>query len=63
MCYNTTQGDVPGQRDGVFRELERKRAKMSGVWCFLVPNSTDFADKMGGYGPGDAGRTNGICDF
>ena len=38
-------------------------AKMSDVWCFLVLNSTDFADKTGGYGLDDTRQTNGICDF
>lgn len=36
---------------------------MSDIWCFLVPNSTDFADETGDYGLGDTRRTNGICDF
>ncbi len=36
---------------------------MSDIWCFLVPNSTDFADETTGYGLGDTRRTNGICDF
>ncbi len=36
---------------------------MSDDWYCFGPESTDFADKMGGYGLDSIRRTNRICDF
>ena len=36
---------------------------MHDIWCCFVPESMDFADKMGNYRLDGIRRTNRICDF